>query len=289
MISERELVGLLYRTDWAKLSLSGTVTGSEPVVETVITVRSSEPSEPRRMAAGGRGRRVHPVRRAGQARFRAEGADGAWALGCDGARMWHWFRDPVAGTSVSFGFTGDDRPRPPYQSLLAPSWLLTDYSLLVVDGEVTVAGRAGVRVLGTPRKVTEPPNRFGGRLGRDAGAPRLFAPPARWLHGQHWDEVDAVVDAELGILLRCAKRSRRSQACCHRVRLAQRGLAGRRFPVHRPAGGAYGGQDPGRTARGRPAGRRALRSGMPCVRRRGKRARKPLRPLPGWRRAGSAR
>ena len=43
MVSEREVVGLLYRADWTKLTLSGTVTGAEPVVDTVITVQSDEP------------------------------------------------------------------------------------------------------------------------------------------------------------------------------------------------------------------------------------------------------
>jgi hypothetical protein len=43
MVSERELVGLLYRADWTKLTLSGTVRGTEPVDGTVIIVRSDEP------------------------------------------------------------------------------------------------------------------------------------------------------------------------------------------------------------------------------------------------------
>ena len=138
-------------------------------------------------------------------RFRAEGADGAWAIGSDGVRMWHWLRDFPAGAAVQFGFTGSDyRPRPPYRSLLVPSWLLTEYSL-VLDGEVTVCGRAGMRVLGTPRTVTKPANRFG-RLGKQAGG-GMFAPPARWLRLDPCDEVEAVVDAELGILLRCVKRT----------------------------------------------------------------------------------
>jgi hypothetical protein len=257
VVSERELVGLLYRADWTKLSLSGTVTGSEPAVETVITVRSSEPPSglwQREDEDGEDGEGAEcALSVAPGARFRAQGADGAWALGCDGERMWHWFRDPVAGTSVSFGLTGDDRPRPPYQSLLAPSWLLTDYSLLVVDGEVTVGGRAGVRVLGTPRKVTEPPHRFGGRLGRDAGAPRLFAPPARWLHGQHWDEVEAVVDAELGILLRCAKRPGDRTPAVTEFASLNVGEPADASLFTMPAGGTYGGRGPGERA-AKPAG-----------------------------------
>ena len=252
MVSERELVGLLYRADWTKLTLSGTVTGAEPVVDTVITVQSDEPprgpwqrkdddTEPpppppswvfphvppwlsRRVEVqvreAHRGRASGPFwdfEPGGQGavcalsvapgrRFRADGADGAWALGCDGARMWHWFRERPAGTSVSFGFNGvDDRPRPPYRALLAPSWLLAGYSL-VLDGEETVAGRAGVRVRGTRRAVAARTTRIGGRLGRSVGAGGLFAPIPRWM-GLGQGEVEAVVDTELGILLRCSQRS----------------------------------------------------------------------------------
>ena len=253
MLSERELVGLLYRADWTKLTLSGTVTGDERVVDTVITVQTAEPlcapwrqeddedddeppvpplslfgqwpqwifgqaQEQARGARRGHGSGsfwdfepggegapcalfVAPGRR-----FRSDGGDGAWAVGCDGTRMWHWLRDRPAGISVSFGFpASDDQPRPPYRDLLVPSWLLSGYSL-VLDGEETVGGRAGVRVLGTPRTVTERADRFG-RLGKQVSR-GPFAPPARWLHLDHWDPVEAVVDAELGILLRCAKRSR---------------------------------------------------------------------------------
>jgi hypothetical protein len=59
MVSERELVGLLYRADWTKLTLSGTVRGAEPVIDTVIGVKSDGPlSGPwQREDAEGRGPR----------------------------------------------------------------------------------------------------------------------------------------------------------------------------------------------------------------------------------------
>jgi hypothetical protein len=108
--------------------------------------------------------------------------------------------------ALQLGFSrSDDRPRPPYRTLLAPSWLLTGYSL-VLDGEETVCGRAGVRVLGTPRKIAEPGHRSGWSLGRSAGG-GLFAPSPRWLGTEYSNEVDVVVDAELGILLRYSKWS----------------------------------------------------------------------------------
>jgi hypothetical protein len=249
MVSERDVIGLLYRADWARLALSGTVTGAEPVLETAISVRSDEPlsgpwqredtdppPEPppglfehmppwasRRMeeqlreawhgkASGsswtfepnGQGAAFTLAVAPGR-RFRADGADGTWALGCDGARMWHWFRDLPAGTSVSFGLAGlQERPPPPYRDLLAPSWLLTGYSLALGD-EVTVAGRAGVQVRGTLRAVAAQTTRIGGRPGRSVGAGGLFAPIPRWINGFP-DEVEAVIDLELGILLRCSKR-----------------------------------------------------------------------------------
>ena len=187
MVSERELVGLLHRADWTKLTLSGTVRGPVPVIDSVADVAADEPlSSPCTLS-------VAPGRR-----FRAEAADGAWAVGSDGARLWHWFRDRPAGVLAGF----DDRPGPPYRALLAPSWLLTGYSL-VPDGEVTVAGRAGVRVLGTLRPVVAR------TTGTDVplGGGGFAAPIPRWLSPWRWNEVEAVVDAELGILLRCSERS----------------------------------------------------------------------------------
>ena len=254
MVSEREVVALLHRADWTMLSLTGTVRGAEPVVDTVITIQSDEPPSgpwerkeeedteplppPLRSMFGHmplwlfeqmkeharearRGRSPGPswdfeprgqdaactLSVAPGRRFRADGADGTWALGCDGERMWHWFGDRPAGAPVSFGLTGsDDRPRTPYQALLAPSWLLTGYSL-VLDGEETVAGRAGVRVRGTLRTVATRTTRIGGRVGGDR-ASGLFTPMPRWMRSiGYQDEVEAVVDAALGILLRCAQRS----------------------------------------------------------------------------------
>jgi hypothetical protein len=215
MIGERELVGLLYRADWTKLTLSGTVRGTEPVIDAIVAVRSDEPpSWPPQRHDSGPSWDFKPsgedaacaLSVASGRRFRAQDADGAWAIGSDGTRMWHLLRDRPPGTSVGFGFTGrDDRPRPPYRALLAPSWLLTGYAL-VLDGEVTVHGRAGLRVLGTPRKVTASPNLIGGRPGTRKSSGGLFSPIPRWLGFGAWNEVEAVVDAELGILLRCSKR-----------------------------------------------------------------------------------
>jgi hypothetical protein len=42
MVSERELVGLLHRADWTQLRLSGTVSGAEPPMVTIVTIASDE-------------------------------------------------------------------------------------------------------------------------------------------------------------------------------------------------------------------------------------------------------
>jgi hypothetical protein len=104
MISERELVGLLYRADWTKLSLSGTVTGAERVVDTVISVQTAEPLRApwRREDDEGTARTLSVA--PGQ-RFRADGADfgftppdGLPVFGAEsareerqpGTRSWSW-------------------------------------------------------------------------------------------------------------------------------------------------------------------------------------------------------
>jgi len=249
MISERDVIGLLHRADWTKLTLSGTVHADEPVVDTVIIVQADRPPsgpwqredekypgppfpppgklpgvpswmsgwaqrqarEARRGRSPGpfwefapRGQDARALAVAPGRRFRADGADGTWALGCDGARMWCWFRDRPASPTV--GFNGaDGQPRTPYRDLLEPSWLLSEYSLALA-GEEAVAGRPGVRVRCSRRAVAAPVTEVGGPVGGSVRG--LFAPMPRWISAVGYpDEVEAVVDAELGILLRCARRS----------------------------------------------------------------------------------
>jgi hypothetical protein len=280
MVSEQELVGLLYRADWTKLTLSGTVRApTEPVIDTVVNVRSDEPlSWPWQREAGPptprpwfsvhaeaeeawgawRGRASGPfwyflagskdsactLSVAPGRRFRAEGSDGAWAVGSDGTRLWYWFRDRPAGRFAEF----DDRPGPPYRTLLAPSWLLTGYSL-VLDGEETVSGRAGVRVRGTLRTVAARTTQIVGQL----GAGGLSAPIPRRISAEQGDEVEAVVDAELGILLRCSLRS--GDGLSQVTEFSSAGAAGA-SAFSAPPGSVFG-RDKGSRTRGprdRPAG-----------------------------------
>jgi hypothetical protein len=162
MATEREIVALLYRADWRRLSLSGVVHGSSSSDETV---------------------EVAPGKR-----YRMENADGSRVRGCDGERIWRWFAGPPPDTDVSFA----GGPQPPFPVLLIPSWLLSGYSLSVED-ETTVCGRAGVRVVATA-------------LARPAGKPMLGMLPAAafpWPPFVLYEHAVVVVDAELGILLRC--------------------------------------------------------------------------------------
>lgn len=210
-MEDRELVGLLYRADWTRLTLSGTVRGAEPIVDTTFTIsepwvpfgpwrpRGSPPPEPPQWfypEPEGEGA-VRTLLLAPGRQFRVSSADGSRVLGSDGERVWQWLRDVPPEAEVHF----DDRPRAPFRALLAPSWLVSGYSL-AASGPETVGGRAGVRVRATPRPVTEREPRRRRQARGSMGLVPAFGP--RWLRA--WDEVDAVVDAELGILLRCSRR-----------------------------------------------------------------------------------
>jgi hypothetical protein len=164
MATERELVALLYRADWTRLSLSGVVDGGD-----------EEPGFPTLLVAPGR-------------RYRLSAEDGRHVRGCDGERIWEWFPEPppVAGARLAGG------PEPPFPVLLEPSWLLSGYSLSLEE-ETTVCGRAGIRVAAVA--VHRPNGRH--LLGL------ITIAPLRWLPVVRYDRAGVVVDAELGILLRC--------------------------------------------------------------------------------------
>jgi hypothetical protein len=193
------VVALLYRADWSRLSLAGQVRGSDDAPSAVIlypetvrrmrpqpggpTVTTQEPADTATL-------RVAPGRR-----YRRD--DALLSAGSDGTRAWQWSPSSqvedvqvtggVSSGSVSGGVSGGTAP--PYSALLCPSWLLTGYSL-VVDERVTAFGREAIRITGTAR--------------RDGRAmPAEPRPPDRSVLGFRYDRVEAIVDAELGILLRC--------------------------------------------------------------------------------------
>jgi hypothetical protein len=196
MPTKQELVALLYRADWTRLCLSGDVHGPDEPVMAGATVTTGPkgtwpmpdarflPFEPE---VNDRILLLAPGKR-----YREESVDGRHVHGCDGERLWRWYADLPPEVEIRF----DNRPRPPCPELLAPSWLLAGYKL-TIRGKVTACGRPGVRVLATPRRAAS-----GWHAGHSAGLlPALRVPPVI-----QYDQVVAVVDAELGILLSCERR-----------------------------------------------------------------------------------
>jgi len=164
------VIALLYRADWTRLSLAGQVAGSDDTASSVIIRRSTDAAMP--ASAGTDTLRVAPG-----GRYRRDGA--LLSAGSDGTRAWQ----------LSPGPDAEDAGGPPFATLLCPSWLLTGYSLAVQD-RVTACGREAIRITGTAR-----------RAGRARPAESRL--PGRSALGSWYDRVEAVIDAELGILLRC--------------------------------------------------------------------------------------
>jgi hypothetical protein len=108
-------------------------------------------------------------------RFREQTPDGL--RGCDGERAW---RMPRPGEDRDVQLTG--APKPPLPMLLCPAWLLRS-SRIEVRGHVTACGRDALHVAATERAT------IGDRVR-----------PSRLQSGR----TEALVDAELGILLRVA-------------------------------------------------------------------------------------
>ena len=182
-----EVIGLLYRADWTRLSLSA-------------ELRSETDREPLpRLSREGRSRwyRAWPWQRQDNGRYVGGGAllvgpGGRWRLECpvpglgaegeaaegnDGERGWSW-RPPEMGGPPSLPVkVGVAYPPPP--ELFCPSGLLGGFTLEVL-GPVTVAGRDAIAVAAAPR--------------RDVLGSRSAERP--------YDRIEVAVDAELGILLR---------------------------------------------------------------------------------------
>ena len=105
-------------------------------------------------------------------RFETEG----YTTGCDGARPWELSdEDDDDGGEVHW-ISG---PKPPLRDMFCPAWLLTG-SRLEVRGRTRACGRDALQVVATPR-----PSLYERRLSASLSRP-----------------AEAVVDAELGVLLR---------------------------------------------------------------------------------------
>ena len=175
MVAERELVALLHRADWTRLCLSGEVhEAGGPFPPFTFEPAPPRPHLMKLLIAPGK-------------RYRRDSLDGQFARGSDGEHIWEWWRDPPPG-DVHLG----GAPESPFPALLCPSWLLAGYDL-EVGGPVSTCGRDGIRVAATPRRDASP-----------AGA-APFQPSSPWPRVL-FDHVDAIVDAGLGILLRCERR-----------------------------------------------------------------------------------
>src|ERR1700729_1016307 len=181
------VIGLLYRADWTRLSLSAELrseTDREPPPH-----RSREGWSRWYRAWPGQGQDNGRYVRRGTlligpgGRWRLEGsvlgrgAEGEAAEGNDGERGWSW-RPPGGGGPPPLPVkVGVAYPPPP--ELFCPSGLLGGFTLEVL-GPVTVAGRDAVAVAATPR--------------RDVLGSGSTERP--------YDRIEVAVDAELGIPLR---------------------------------------------------------------------------------------
>jgi hypothetical protein len=194
-----DLVGLLYRADWSRLSLTAEVSVRRDL--DLNRIRHDDEVPPPGEAEGvpppwqlfrdfsGRlraerewematdqlGTETHRstlLIRPGR-RYREQGED--VASGCDGDRSWTATRKD-GGWDVE----ADDGPASPLPPMLRPSWLLTGCTLEAGEA-VTVGGRDALRVVAVPR-------------------PQLWS--RRPAGTRPLDRVEMLVDLGLGILLR---------------------------------------------------------------------------------------
>jgi len=182
-----ELIGLLYRADWTRLSLSAELrseTGREPLPRPLRGSRSRwYRAWPGQRQDDGRYLRRGVLLIGPGGRWRLEcpvpgrGAEGEAAEGNDGERGWSWRPPEVGGPPPLPVKVGVAYPPPP--ELFCPSGLLGGFTLEVL-GPVTVVGRDAIAVAATPRRDV---------LGSGSAE-------------RPYDRIEVAVDAGLGILLR---------------------------------------------------------------------------------------
>jgi hypothetical protein len=172
-----DLVGLLYRADWSRLSLTAEVSIRRDLDLDRSRHEDEVPAAGHEWEAatdqlGSDVRRSTLLIQPGR-RYRVQGED--VASGSDGNRSWTAIR-----TDGAWHIEADDGAEPPLPPMLRPSWLLTGFTL--ETGEpVTADGRETLRVVATPRP------RAWSRASADT---------------RPLDRVEMVVDLGLGILLR---------------------------------------------------------------------------------------
>jgi hypothetical protein len=173
-----DLVGLLYRADWSRLSLTAEVSVRCDLDLDRIRYEDEVPpptghewemaTDQLRTETHRSTLLIQPGRR-----YCEQGED--VASGCDGDRSWTATRKD-GGWDVE----ADDGPESPRPPMLRPSWLLTGYTLETGEA-VTADGREALRVVAVPR-------------------PQLWS--RRTAGTRPLDRVEMLVDLGLGILLR---------------------------------------------------------------------------------------
>jgi len=190
-----EVIGLLYRADWTRLSLSAELR-SETDRKALPRLSRDERSRWYRAWPGQRqdngrcvGRGALLIGPGGRWRLECpvpgRGAEGEAAEGNDGEHGWSW-RPPEMGGPPPLPAKVNGA-YPPVPELLYPSCLLGGYTLEQL-GPVTVAGRDAIAVAASPRRDV---------LGSGSAE-------------RSYDRIEVAVDAELGILLRRARPPRAS-------------------------------------------------------------------------------
>ena len=272
MADLQTVIGLLYRADWTRLSLSAAVRSERDGDLALRLLRAMRPSGFRpgptmrlRPDPGGGPPIMEDVPdeelggyHYGQAelliapggRYRLEHGEETGRIdGSDGVRGWTWWRASLAPPPSLKIDIGEE---PPLPELLRPSGLLSGFSL-DVRGSVTACGRDAVAVTATPRR-----DDIGSR-------------PS--LRDHSYDRIEVIVDAELGILLRreetfegqrltlteLAAAIRRSPPCSGRSRPVR---AAPRQP-HRPRTGGEPAADIWRAGLAGGEGRRGPGGGRP--------------------------
>jgi hypothetical protein len=115
MTGEPDLISLLYRADWTRLTLSAKVNDGSALL-------------------------IAPGRR-----YRLQA--GEYVTGCDGDRPWKLSQDDEDDPDTGETAHWVSGPEPPLRTLLCPAWLLTG-SRLEAQGHVTACGRDALRVAG---------------------------------------------------------------------------------------------------------------------------------------------